>query len=298
MVKHKKIGVFDMVNTSLIVIFLIITIYPLYYVLCASFSNIYDLINTPVPLWPAGFNLDAYKKVFETKEIWTGLRNSVFYTFFGTCLNIAMTLVAAFPLSIDSLPGRKWIMKLITLTMYISGGIIPSYLIVSGLGMRNTPFALIIPGAVSVYLIIISISFFKSTIPSSILEAARIDGCGYISAFARIVVPLSTPLVGVLAFQYGLGHWNSYASALIYIKDRALYPIQLILREILISADLSSMMNDLLSQVFNADFEKQMAVAEGVKYVSMVISSIPLLAIYPFLNKYFARGLVLGGVKE
>ena len=290
--------IFDAVNYTLISLFLLLILYPLWYVLCASFSDVYALSSQPLVFWPQEFTDEAYKTVFETEEIWRGLVNSLLYTFFGTILNILLTLISAYPLSRDTIPGRKWMMKLITLTMYISGGMIPMYLVVDSVGIRNTPLALILPGAVSAYYIIISISFMKSTIPESILEAARIDGCGYFNTFRRIVLPLSAPLVGVLALQYGLGHWNSYTQAMIYLDDRSLYPLQLILREILIKTDASTMMNDLMSMLYDIDYEAQIALREGVKYVSMVITSVPLLIIYPFLNKYFAKGLVLGGVKE
>lgn len=293
-----KYSGFDYVNYFLVLVFLIIILYPLWYVLMASFSDIYALIDTPVLLSPVDFTLDAYKKVFETNEIWMGLKNSLLYTACGTALNVFMTLITAYPLSRDTIPGKKWMMVLITMTMYINGGMIPNYLVVDTLGMRNTIFALILPGAVSAYLLIVSISFIKSTVPESIIEAARIDGCTHFQTFCRIIVPLSVPLIGVLSLQYGLNHWNSYTSALIYLDERNMYPLQLVLREILIRTEVSSMMNDIMTMSYEIDYEQQVALREGIKYVSMVVTSVPLLIIYPFLNKFFAKGLVLGGVKE
>ena len=289
---------FDWANYALITLFLLLILYPLWFVLMASFSDVYEVIRRPFLVTPVKLTFEAYKTVLETPDIWTGMRNSLLYMVAGTLLNVVMTTISAYPLSRESLPGRKWMMKVITLTMYISGGMIPLYLVVDTLHLRNTPFAMILPGAVAAYYVIISISFIQSTIPASIMEAARIDGCGHMGTFRRIVMPLSLPLIGVLALQYGLGHWNAYTNALIYLDERKLYPMQLVLREILVRTEASSIMNDIMSMTYDMDYEAQIALREGVKYVSIVVTSVPLLIIYPFLNKYFAKGLTLGGVKE
>lgn len=287
---------FDVINNGVILIFLFITIYPLWYVLCASFSNVFDIVNVPFLLWPRGFTLKSYAMVFEAERIWTGFLNSFLYMIFGTTLNIAMTLMAAYPLSRESLPGKKWISKLLIISMYISGGMIPLYLVVDGLGLRDTLLAMILPNAVSVFFIIVAISFLRSTIPESIQEAARIDGASHVKTFLLIIVPLSAPLIGALAFQFALGHWNSYTQAMIYLDDEKLYPLQLVLREILIRAD-SSMVSSMMMKM-DIDYTAQTELKEGFKYVSMVVSSVPLLVIYPFLRRYFEKGLFMGGIKE
>lgn len=294
--ESKSEKAFHFFNMFFMIIFLLVTIYPLWYILCASFSNIFDIIDTPFLLLPKGFTTKSYEMVFKSERIWTGFINSFIYMILGTILNIAMTLLAAYPLSRDSLPGKTIITKIVILSMYVSGGMIPLYLVVDGLNMRDTLFAMIIPNAVSVYFIIISVSFLKSTIPESIQEAARIDGAGYIKTFILIVLPLSAPLMGVLALQYGLSHWNSYTQAMIYLDNEALYPLQLVLREILTRADSSMVSSMMMNQ--QVDYEAQTAMKEGFKYVSMVVSSVPLLIIYPFLKKYFAKGILIGGVKE
>ncbi len=288
--------VLDYVNIVLIVLFLIITIYPLWYNLCASFSNVFSIIDKPFLLWPADISLKSYGMVFENERIWSGFFNSFVYMILGTVLNIAMTMIAAYPLSRASMPGKSVITKILILSMYVSGGMIPLYLVVDSLKLRDTLFAMIIPNAVSVYFVIIAISFMKSTIPESIQEAARIDGAGYIKTFITIIIPLSAPLIGVLALQYGLAHWNSYTQAMIYLDNAALYPLQLVLREILIRADSPMISSVMMSQ--KIDYEAQTVMKEGFKYVSMVVSSVPLLIIYPFLKKYFAKGILIGGVKE
>ncbi len=294
--KSTSAKIFNLVNYTLIIVFLVVIVYPLWYVLCASFSDVFKVNEQPFLLWPIDFTLESYELVFEYDRIWIGFRNSFLYMIVGTCLNIAMTLLSAYPLSRESMPGKKIISRIIILSMYISGGMIPLYLIVDGTGIRDTMLAMILPNAVSVYFILISISFLKSIIPEGIQEAARIDGAGYFKTFMTIVIPLSTPLIGVLALQYGLAHWNSYTQAMIYLDNVDLFPLQLILREILIKAD-SSMVSTMLTNQ-QVDYVELTKVREGFKYASIIVSSAPLLFIYPFLRKHFDKGLLIGGIKE
>lgn len=289
-----------------IVSLLILTImYPLWYVLIASVSTVSELAAINFPLLPQGFTFDSYKLVFENPLIWKSLLNSVLYLIVGVTINIIMTVLAAYPLSRDDLIGRKKLIKLIIVTMYISGGLIPSYLLIRDLNMLNTFLVMVIPMAVSAFYIIIAISFFRSTIPKNLEDAALIDGCNNFTLLFKIVLPLSMPLLGVLMLNYGLGHWNSYTHALVYLTDRGKFPLQLVLREILTFTD-SQTMTGMVSgsqagQMMagtTGNYDEMLNIQMGIKYVLIVFSSAPLLILSPFLTKFFAKGITLGAVKE
>lgn len=290
---------FKICNSAIITVFLIITLYPLWFVICASFSDVHKLLSATFVFWPQGFTLEGYDLIFSARLIWTGYRNTILYMVAGTALNIIMVMISAYPLSRRNLPGRVWMTKLIVLTMYVGGGMIPSYLVVTNLGIRDTFLAMLLPNAVSSFMIIIAISFIRSTIPESILDAAMIDGANGIKTFCHVVFPLSAPLLGILAVSFALGYWNSYAQALIYLSNKELFPLQLVLRQILIKAN-----SDVAKQIMGdsartyVDYVKLTRRNELIKYTSMVVSSLPLLVIYPFLRKYFTRGLIIGSIKE
>ncbi len=284
--------VFNLVNYTILTVFLLVVLYPLIYVVSASFSDGAAVISGRVVLWPVDFSLLAYQKIFQYDSIWTGYANSLFYAVVGTSVNIVMTLFAAYSLSRQDMYGRKVIMGLFVFTMFFNGGLIPTYLLVKDLGMLNTRAAMIIPQALSVWNLIIAIAYFRSAIPSELLEAARLDGCNDFQYFFRILLPLSTPIIAVLTLFYAINHWNQFFTALIYLSDKALFPLQIILRDILIQSQVDmNMMEDLQSMAAKE------ALRELLKYALIVVASVPVLMIYPFVQKYFVRGIMLGAVK-
>lgn len=287
--------IFDAINVALLCIVLIIVIYPLYFVLIASISDAKEVLNGYVWLWPKGLNYEAYKKVFTHKDIMSGYKNTIIYTIVGTSVNVFMTILAAYPLSRKDFFGRNIITGLFTFTMFFSGGLIPSYLVIKSLGMVNTMWALIIPGAVSFYNIIIMRTYFTTSIPFELQEAATIDGCGNIGILLKIILPLATPIIAVMVLFYGVGHWNAYFSALIYITDKNKFPLQMILREILIQNQIEKLLET--SGVDIESVARQQMVAESLKYAVILVASIPMLLLYPFLQKYFVKGIMVGAIK-
>jgi len=284
--------VFNIVNYSILTIFLLVVLYPLIYVVSASFSDGAAVISGRVVLWPVDFSLLAYEKIFQYESIWTGYANSLFYAVVGTSVNIVLTLFAAYALARQDLYGRKVLMGLFVFTMFFNGGLIPTYLLVKDLGMLNTRAAMIIPQALSVWNLIIAIAYFRSAIPEELLEAARLDGCNDFQYFFRILLPLSTPIIAVLTLFYAINHWNQFFTALIYLSDKALFPLQIILRDILIQSQVDmNMMEDLKSMAAKE------ALRELLKDELIVVASVPVLIIYPFVQKYFVRGIMLGAVK-
>ena len=246
-----------------------------------------------VILWPVDFTLQGYERVFQEKMLWIGYRNSLFYMVVGTAISTMLTITGAYALSRKDLPGRNIITGILVFTMFFSGGIIPLYLIVRSLKLLDTMWALILPGAISMSNLIIARTFFANSIPTGLLDAARIDGCNNIRFFFRIALPLSKPIIAVIALYYAIGLWNDYFNAMIYIKTRTNYPLQLFLREILISSQTSSAMTgDVLEQELLAQLQ------EIIKYTLIVVGSVPLLVIYPFLQKYFVQGVMIGSLKE
>ena len=296
--KMKESGtdrIFVFINTMFLIFVLLIVLYPLIYTISASFSNP-DILNAgKVWLLPKGFTFDGYRRVLQDAEIWTGYGNTILYTLLGTSVNIFLTLTAAYPLSRKEFYGRNVFTALFTFTMFFSGGLIPNFILVKQLHMYNTFWALIIPAAVSMYYIIITRTFFQSSIPVGLYDAASIDGCSNVRQFFTIVLPLSAPIIAVMSLFYGVGHWNSYFSAMIYLSDRNKYPLQLVLREILVVNQMSDAMMMTGEQ---ADYmAKQVKVAELVKYSVMIVSSLPLLVVYPFLQRFFVKGMLVGAIK-
>jgi putative aldouronate transport system permease protein len=242
--------------------------------------------------WPEGFTLKAYERVFQNVDIMRGYGNTILYTLIGTAINLVMTILAAYPLSRKDLAGRNALMMLFVFTMYFSGGLIPSYLIIKSLGMVNTFWALIIPNAVGVWNIIIMRTFFQHTLPHELHEAAVIDGCSNFQLLMKIVLPLSMPVIAVMVLFYSVGHWNSYFSALIYLSDRDKYPLQLILREILVQNQTQEMM-----QMSEESATQQALMAASIKYAVVIVANLPVLLLYPFLQKYFVKGMMIGAIK-
>ena len=298
MKKHsKRMSKFDatveVVNIVFLSIIAVIILYPLIYVFSASFSDAMSVTSGKMYLWPVDITLENYVEVFKNKNIVLGFRNSIIIMIAGTALNLVMTILAAFPMSRRDLWGGGVLMKLITFTMFFSGGLIPSYLLVTKtLGLMNNWLALILPGAISVYNMIIMRTYFISSVPFELQEAAEIDGCSMFGILLRIVLPLSGPVIAVIGLYYAVGHWNSYFNALLYINEEALQPLQLYLRKVLTMNSSQQLM-----QMGADEAARQAMRAETIKYSVIVVSSIPMLIIYPFVQRFFVKGVMIGAIK-
>lgn len=281
--------------TYAVIIFLTtIVIYPLIYVLSSSFSSGQAVTNGRVVFLPVEFGIESYKKVYEYTVIWTGYRNTIFYTSAGTFWNICMTVSAAFALSRPKLPGRNWLTFVFAFTTLFAGGLIPDFLLRKDLHLYNTVWVLIIPGAISVYNMIITRTFFQNSIPLELNEAAVVDGCSEFRFFFSIVLPLSKAVLAVITLYYAVGHWNSYFPAMIYLNNRDLWPLQLYLRELLIQNQFSAEMLNSLSQ---EEALKLQGMSDLLKYAFIVVATVPILFIYPFIQKYFTKGVMIGSLK-
>ena len=284
--------VFNVTITIITFIFIILCAYPLIYVVSASFSDPMDIFAGKVWLLPSSPTLKGYKTVFDYPDVWIGYGNSVFYTVFGTLINVFMTILAAYPLSRKDLKYRKPIIMLFTFTMLFNAGMIPNYLLIRDLHLLNTRWALLLPGAISVYNMIIVRTFFMSNIPDELLESARLDGCSDFRFLLNIVLPLSGAVIAVITLYYAVGHWNQYFNAVLYLTDKNTYPLQVFLRNIL----LENSIND-LSAGSVANESERTYLNELLKYSLIVVASAPLLAVYPFIQKYFVKGVMIGAVK-
>ncbi|AEI40442.1 carbohydrate ABC transporter permease [Paenibacillus mucilaginosus] len=285
--------IFDVLNYFVLSAIAIIVLYPLYFVFIASISNPTAVLNGEMWIWPKGITMEGYSRIIQEGSIWRGYQNTILYTSVGTAINVLLTVLAGYALSRKDLYGRNTIMVYLLITMFFSGGLIPTYLVIKKLHLINTMWALILPKAVSLFNIIIARSFFQDTIPVELLEAAKMDGCSDVTFFAKIVLPLSKAIIAVLALFYAVGYWNSFFDALIYLGDERMYPLQLVLRNLLV------IQNELASQ-FVTDVESaevQQRVASLLKYGVIVIASLPLLIVYPFIQRYFVQGVMIGSVK-
>jgi ABC-type glycerol-3-phosphate transport system permease component len=286
--------IFTSCCNALLVLVLLVTLYPMIFIVSSSFSGSQAVTQGKVWLWPVDFNLEGYNAVFRSKEIPLGFINSVYVTCVGTAVNVVLTLMLAYPLSRKDLYGRNAVTAIIAFTMLFSGGMIPSFLLVRNLGLYNTYWAVIIPGAVSVYNAIIARTFFQTTIPPDLLEAAVLDGCSDFRFLAKVVLPLSAPIIAVLVMFYAVGHWNNYFSAMIYLKDPAKKTFQVVLRDILIinrGVELNNMVKDA-----NA-LSRQQGLVTLLKYSLIVIGSAPMMVLYPFIQKHFIKGIMVGSIK-
>ncbi|MCM3698837.1 carbohydrate ABC transporter permease [Paenibacillus macerans] len=283
----------DAVIFLFVLLLTFLILYPLAFVLFASLSDPRQIYDNPLLLWPKGFQVQSYLTIFENKDIWRSYGNTILYTTVGTALNVIMTILGAYPLSRRRFFGKNIFTFLFTFTMFFSGGLIPSYLVNQSLGIVNTMWVLILPGAISAYNLIIMRTFFQTQIPVELEESAYVDGCSDYRMLYKIVLPLSTPIVAVMVLFYGVGHWNSYFDAMIYLSDRSLYPLQLILREILIQNDFRQM----VAIAIDDGYADRMVVQEGIKYAVVVVSSLPLLILYPLLAKFFEKGILVGAIK-
>ena len=284
--------VFSVIAYTLATLALIITLYPLLYCISASFSDPMEVVKGNVILLPQKPTLMAYQAVAKNKSMFTGYVNTFFYTVLGTSLNLIMTIAAAYPLSKRDFRGRGGITFLFTLTMFFSGGMVPNFLLIKNLDMYNSIWALLLPGCVSAWNLVIMRTYFQTSIPEEICESAYIDGCSNIGTLLRIVLPLSIPIIAVMVIFYGVGHWNSYFSALLYLKDRDKYPLSLVLREILLQG-----MGQEKSGAEVVDSAADLLLFETLKYAVIIVSSVPMLILYPALQHYFVKGTMVGSLK-
>ncbi|SEE71396.1 carbohydrate ABC transporter membrane protein 2, CUT1 family [Ruania alba] len=278
------VGVYILLATFLLVVLL-----PLWYILVSSFSSPEAVSAGRVFLWPVDFTLRGYEVVFSNPTILTGFANSFFYTVVGTVISVTLTVMLAYPLSHSGFAGRKVLTGAVVFTMLFAGGLIPTYLVVQALGMLDTRWALLIPKAVAVWPAILAITYFRTAIPDELREAGEIDGASDLRILWKVVLPLSAPMLAVIALMYAIVQWNSYFDALIYLRDDSLYPLQLVLRNILI-------LNTDAGADVTAAIERQQ-LAALLKYSLIVVSTVPMMLIYPFVARYFTRGLLLGAVK-
>ncbi|UVI28456.1 carbohydrate ABC transporter permease [Paenibacillus spongiae] len=284
---------FTIINYSVLSLLLATVLFPLLHVLSASFSSPQAIISGRVWLFPVDFSLEGYKTVFNYGLVWSGYANSLFYAVVGTTINVILTIMAAYPLSRKDFMGRQFFMFLFVFTMLFNGGLIPTYLLVKQLGMLDTRWAMIIPGALAVFNVIITRTYFRTTISDELLEAAQIDGCRNLRFLWKIVVPLSGPIIAVMALFYAVGHWNSYFGALIYLRDQGLYPLQLILKNLLVQNEFDPTMMGDVEQMAQKAYLTQL-----LKYSLIVVASLPVLIIYPFVQKHFVKGVMIGSLKE
>jgi len=293
----RKVTTFDIINIGFLVFITLLIIYPLYFTIIASFSDPYQVMRGEVLFFPKGLNLNAYKNILKNDEIWTGYLNTFFYTVSGTLYAIAVTVPCAYALSKKGLKGRNIIMGIFVFTMYFGGGLIPYYLLIKSLGLIDTAAVMVVPSAMSVFNMIVTRTFFQTNLSDELYEAAKIDGCSEFGIFLRIALPLSGAIIAVIALFYAVGQWNSFFSALLFLDNRRLYPLQLVLRNILIrnqsmKIDITSMRaEELQAQI------KEAFMAETMKYSLIFISSLPVLVAYPFVQKYFVKGVMIGAIK-
>ncbi|MGO4373649.1 carbohydrate ABC transporter permease [Paenibacillus sp. MCAF20] len=281
---------FNVIVYAIAAVIIAIVMYPLLFVVSASVSDPARVLNGEMWLLPKGLTLEAYTNILHNERIWIGYRNTIIYAAAGTAINIVMTVLAAYPLSRPDLPGRKMLMLIITLTLFFGGGLIPTYLLVKELGMVNTMWSLIVPGAISTYNLIVMRTYFQSSIPWELQEAAHIDGCSNWRLLQSIILPLSKPILAVMVLFYAVGHWNSFFNALIYIRNEELYPLQLILREILMISQ-----SDAIDG--NVGLEDKILLAESIKYAVIIVSSLPVWIMYPLVQRHFVKGVMIGSIK-
>lgn len=283
--------VFDVVNAGILIVMMLVVLYPLIYVVSCSVSSPLLVVQSKVVLFPKGMTKVAYEHVFNNSLILSGYGNTILYTLIGTSINLVMTIMAAFPLSQKTFGARKGITFLFTFTMLFSGGLVPTFLTVQRLGLMDTVWALVLPGAISAWNMLIMKNYFQTSIPSELYEAARIDGADWMTILLQLVLPLSMPIVAVMILYYGVSHWNSYFSALIYLRDRMRYPLQLIMRSYFSGNDFAEQGGG------GEDTATALLLTETIKYALIVIASFPMLCLYPFMQRFFVKGVMLGAVK-
>ncbi|MCD8022334.1 MAG: carbohydrate ABC transporter permease [Lachnospiraceae bacterium] len=294
--KNRKIRIpgdkiFHFLNIAFLAIMLIVVLYPLYFIMIASISDTDAVLAGKVVLYPVGITLSGFQKILERTDIWRGYLNTIIYTLLTTVLSLAVTIPAGWALSRKTIPGRKYLMIYFIIPMFFGGGLIPFYNVMSSLHLINSIWAIVLPSILSVWNLFMTRTFFNSSIPDGLIEAARIDGAGAFSIFGRIVLPLAKAIIAVMALYYAVGQWNSYFNAMIFLQDEEMYPLQLVLKEILLASE---------STVGGSGetILEQYRLANQLKYVSVIVSTLPILCIYPFIQKYFNQGIMIGSLKE
>lgn len=284
---------YNFMSYLFLTLFTLAVLYPIIYVISSSFSAPDAVMSGQVRLLPVDFSLEGYIAVFDYKPIWIGYRNTIFYTVLGTVINVALTLLVAYPLSRKDFFGRNFFMLVIVFTMLFHGGLIPTYLVVSKLQMIDTVWAMVIPGAIVVFNVILARTFFQSTIPDELLESAQLDGCSDIRFVWHVVIPLSKAIIAVMVLLYAVDHWNAFFEALIYLRDKDKYPLQMFLRDILV-------LNSVDTSMLGADIDemnKREGLRELLKYSVIILSSLPVIMMYPFVQRYFVKGVMIGSIK-
>ena len=288
--------IYDTIIFIILTFLFLIVAYPLYFVIISSISDPIEVSAGKVVLAPVGFTWDGYKEVFKTKTVVRGFINSLIITVLGTSINLLVTIPTSYALSRPDFVLKKPITLFYILTMFVGGGMMPTYIIVRNTGLLNTWWALVLPGCLGVYNMIVARTFFKTNIPLELMEAAKLDGCGNTKFFIYVVLPLSGAITAILCLYYGVGHWNSYFSALIYIQKRELWPLQLELRNILV-LNTNVQTKQVMTEAELLEKRRLDALKEMMKYSLIIISSIPALVIYPFVQKHFVKGVMIGSVK-
>ena len=283
--------IFYTINLILLAILALIVLYPVYFIVIASFSDPDAVLNGDVVLYPVKITFEGYAKILERTDIWRGYGNTILYTALTVVLSLLVTVPAGWALSRKTLPGKKLFMIYFIIPMFFGGGLIPFYNVMSSLGLVTTIWAVVLPSILSVWNLFMTKTFFESSIPNSLIEAATIDGAGSFRIFATIVLPLSKAIIAVMALYYAVGQWNSYFNAMIFLQDETLYPLQLVLKEILIASESTTGGS-------GETILQQYRLANQLKYVSVIVSSVPVLCLYPFVQKYFAQGVMIGSLKE
>lgn len=296
MVKGIKDKIFDRFMDFLGFVLIALVAFVIIFVISASISDPKLVAMGKVYLFPKGINFDAYKSLLTYGDIWLGYKNAVIYTVLGTFINIAVTVLTAYPLSRKDFKGKNILTLYFVITMYFGGGLVPTFLVIKGCGMYNTMWALLIPGAVSVYNMIICRTYFQSSVPYEIQESAKIEGCSDFGILFRIVLPVSGAVIAVLVMFFALGHWNSYMGPLIYLQDREKFPLQIFLNEILVKSQQTSI-NSMMSEEQLRYAQKQADKAELLKYALVIVSSLPFMIVYPMLQKFFVKGVMVGSIK-
>ena len=284
--------IFNAVLVGIVIIWLVIVLYPLIYIVSCSFSSGQAVTTGRVLLWPVEPGIEGYKIVFSYKAVWRGYANTIYYTVLASLLSVTITILMSYPLSRKDYSMRPTIMTLLVITMFFGGGLIPTYILVSGLGLTNTRAAMIILGALSTHNVIVMRTFFQNSIPGDLLEAAKLDGISDFGYLIKVVLPLSKPVISVIMLYCVVGNWNAYFGPLIYLRDRELYPLQLILREILSATKVES------TQIADSQLLAQLSSqVDAMKYSLVVVATVPMLVLYPFVQKFFEKGVMIGSLK-
>lgn len=289
---------FYFINNIFVTVLTLTVLYPLVFVVSASISDPDAVSTGQMWLWPVDITFDGFVKVFQNTEIWRGYGNTVYYTLLGVVIHLVVLLPCSYALSRKEIKGKKYILWIILFTMLFNGGLIPTYLVIKSLGMVNTVWAIVIPNVVGAWNLLVARAFFEQTIPDELVDASRIDGASEVHIFRKVVLPLSLPIIAVMALFHGVSLWNQYFGALIYLDDRDKYPLQLILREILVVNEMSTEDGGEAAAGAAESLVEQVKTAALVKYAVIIVSSLPLLIIYPFLQRFFVKGVLIGSVKE